>query len=154
MYVANMQQSLIILKPDVIQRGIIGEVITRLEKRGLKIVAMEFRQLERPLVEEHYAEHREKGFFNDVVSYMTSGPVVTMILEGHDAIAQVRATAGATKPFDATPGTIRHDFAMMMGRNIIHASANEADAEREIKLFFKPEQTVSYTRAIDTWINE
>ena len=151
---ANMQQSLIILKPDVIQRGIIGEVITRLEKRGLKIVAMEFRQLERSLVEEHYAEHREKGFFNDVVSYMTSGPVVTMILEGHDAIAQVRATAGATKPFEATPGTIRHDFAVMMGRNIIHASANEADAEREIKLFFKPEQIVDYTRAIDAWINE
>lgn len=151
---ANMQQSLIILKPDVVQRGIIGEIITRLEKRGLKIVAMEFRQLERALVEEHYAEHRDKGFFNDVVSYMVSGPVVTMILEGHDAIAQIRETVGKTKPFEATPGSIRHDYGMMMGRNIIHASANEADAEREVGLFFKPEQIVSYTRAIDAWINE
>lgn len=151
---ANMQQSLIILKPDVIQRGIIGEIITRLEKRGLKIVAMEFRQLERALVEEHYAEHRDKGFFNDVVSYMVSGPVVTMILEGHDAISQIRETVGKTKPAEATPGSIRHDYGMMMGRNIIHASANEADAAREVGLFFKPEQIVSYTRAIDAWINE
>ena len=85
---------------------------------------------------------------------MTSGPVVTMIVEGDEAIAQVRATAGLTKPFEATPGSIRHDFAMMMGRNIIHASANEADATREIGLFFKPEQIVPYTRAIDAWINE
>jgi nucleoside-diphosphate kinase len=152
--VANIQQSLIILKPDVVQRGIIGECIVRLERRGLKIVALEIRQLERSLVEEHYAEHKDKGFFNDVCSYMTSGPVVTMIVEGHDAIAQVRATAGATKPMEATPGTIRHDFALMMGRNIIHASANEADATREIGLFFKPEQIISYTRAIDVWINE
>lgn len=151
---ANIQQTLIILKPDVIQRGIAGEIITRLEQRGLKITALELRQLERPLVEEHYAEHREKGFFNSVVDYMTSGPVVTMIIEGVNAIAQVRATAGATNPFEATPGTIRHDYAVTVGRNIIHASANEADAAREIALFFKPEQIVSYPRAIDAWITE
>ena len=92
---ANFQQSLIILKPDVVQRGIIGECIVRLERRGLKIIALEIRHLDRALVEEHYAEHKDKGFFNDVCSYMTSGPVVTMIVEGHDAIAQVRrATVG------------------------------------------------------------
>jgi nucleoside-diphosphate kinase len=152
--VANIQQTLIILKPDVIQRGIIGEVITRLEKRGLRIAAMELRQLPRETVEQHYDEHRERGFFNAVVSYMASGPVVTMVVEGADAIAQVRATAGATNPLEATPGTIRHDFAMGIGRNIIHASANETDAAREVALFFKPEQVVSYSRAIDTWINE
>jgi len=152
--VANIQQTLIILKPDVIQRGIIGEVITRLEKRGLRIAAMELRQLPRETVEQHYDEHRERGFFNAVVSYMASGPVVTMVVEGADAIAQVRATAGSTNPLEATPGTIRHDFAMGIGRNIIHASANETDAAREVALFFKPEQVVSYTRAIDTWINE
>jgi nucleoside-diphosphate kinase len=150
--VANIQQSLIILKPDVIQRGIIGEVISRLEKRGLKIAAMELRQLETATVEQHYDEHRGKGFFAGVVSYMTSGPVVTMVIEGHNAIAQVRATAGATNPFDATPGTIRHDYATTLDFNIIHASANETDAAREIALFFKPEQIVSYTRAIDPWI--
>ena len=151
---ANIQQTLIILKPDTVQRGLVGEVIKRLEQRGLKIVAMEFRKLERATVEFHYEEHKEKGFFNDVCSYMSSGPVVTMIAEGHDAIEQVRATAGATKPMAATPGTIRHDFGMMMGRNLIHASANEADAAREIGIFFKPGQIVSYTRAIDAWINE
>lgn len=150
---ANIQQSLIILKPDVIQRGFIGEVIARLEKRGLKIAAMELRQLDRALVEEHYAEHKGKGFFEPVVNYMSSGPVVTMVIEGHNAIAQVRATAGATNPFDATPGTIRHDFALALDFNVIHASANETDAAREIALFFKPEQVVAYTRAIDPWIS-
>lgn len=151
---ANIQQTLIILKPDVIQRGIIGECIARLERRGLKIVAMEFRQLDRPLVEEHYEEHRKRTFFDAVCTFMTSGPVVTMIVEGDEAIAQVRATAGDTAPIDAKPGTLRHDFAMMKGRNIIHASADEKAATREIGLFFKPEQIVSYTRAIDAWINE
>jgi nucleoside-diphosphate kinase len=152
--VANIQRTLIILKPDTVQRGLVGEVVKRLEQRGLKIVAMEFRQLERATVEHHYDEHKAKGFFKDVCDYMTSGPVVTMIMEGHDAIAQVRATAGATKPMDAAPGSIRHDFGMMMGRNLIHASANEADAQREIGIFFKDTQIVDYTRAIDAWINE
>jgi len=152
--VANIQQTLIILKPDVIQRGIIGEIITRLEKRGLRIAAMELRQLPRETVEQHYDEHRTRGFFNAVVDYMSSGPVVTMVIEGADAIQQVRATAGATNPLEATPGTIRHDYAIGIGRNIIHASANETDAAREVALFFQPDQVISYSRAIDTWINE
>lgn len=151
---ANIQQTLIILKPDVIQRGIIGEIITRLEKRGLRIAAMELRQLPRETVEQHYDEHRARGFFNAVVDYMSSGPVVTMVIEGADAIQQVRATAGATNPLEATPGTIRHDYAIGIGRNIIHASANETDAAREVALFFQPDQVISYSRAIDTWINE
>jgi nucleoside-diphosphate kinase len=146
-----MERTLVIVKPDAVQRGLIGEVIGRLERRGLKIVAMELRQIDRALAERHYAEHQGKGFYDGLVSYITSGEVVTMVLEGPDAIAVTRATIGATRPVDATPGTIRGDLGLTVGRNLIHGSDGPESAEREVALFFG-DKLVSYERDIDKWI--
>ena len=133
---ANIQQSLIILKPDVVQRGIIGECIVRLERRGLKIVALEIRQLERALVEEHYAEHKGKPFFGSLVDFISSGPVLALAVSGESAISVVRTMMGATNPLDSAPGTIRGDFALELSENIVHGSDSKASARRELALFF------------------
>lgn len=148
---AELERTLVIVKPDGVQRGLIGEVIGRLERRGLKIVAMELRQIDRELAERHYAEHQGKGFYEGLVSYITSGAVVTMVLEGPDAIAATRATMGATRPVEAGPGTIRGDLGLTVGRNLIHGSDGPESADREINLFFG-EKLVSYERDIDCWI--
>ncbi|MFL5758784.1 MAG: nucleoside-diphosphate kinase [Thermomicrobiales bacterium] len=146
-----MERTLVIVKPDGVQRGLIGEVIGRLERRGLKIVAMDLRQIDRALAEQHYAEHQGKGFYEGLVSYITSGAVVTIVLEGSDAIAVTRATIGATRPLEAAPGTIRGDLGLTVGRNLIHGSDGPESAAREIALFFGG-QLVNYGRDIDKWI--
>ena len=142
------------IKPDAVQRGLIGEIISRLERKGLKIVAMKMLNVSRELAERHYAEHREKPFFESLVSYITSAPVVAMVVEGKNAVKVVRTLVGATNPQEALPGTIRGDFGMDIGRNVIHASDSLESAEREISLFFKPEEIVEYKRIDEDWLYE
>jgi nucleoside-diphosphate kinase len=150
--VTELERTLVIVKPDGVQRGLIGEIITRLERRGLKIVALELRQIDRALAERHYAEHAGKDFYASLVDYITSGPVVTMVLEGPEAIAVTRATVGATRPAAAAAGTIRGDFGLTVGRNLIHASDKPESAAREVELFFGSTARPSYSRDVDRWV--
>ena len=149
-----VERTLVIVKPDGVQRALVGELVARLERRGLKIVAMHLRQLDSAIAEEHYGEHRGKPFFSGLVGHITSGPVVLMVLEGPDAIAVVRETNGATNPAASTPGSIRADFALSIGRNLIHASDGAESAAREIALYFGEDALVTYERGIDRWIRE
>jgi len=150
----EFERTFVMVKPDGVERGVIGEVISRLERKGLKIVGMKMLKIDESLAKDHYAEHKGKPFFDSLVAYITSGPVVTMVVEGKEAIRVVRTLVGATNPRDASPGTIRGDFGMDLGRNIIHASDSEESAKREISLFFKPEEIFTYERVIDRWIYE
>jgi nucleoside-diphosphate kinase len=149
-----MERTLIIVKPDGVQRGLVGEILGRLERRGLKFVGLKFMQIERELAERHYAEHQGKPFYAGLVEYIMSGPVVVGVVEGPDAIRIVRATMGVTNPVEAAPGTIRGDLGVSIGRNLIHGSANADDAAREVSLFFGPNDLVAYSRATDAWILE
>lgn len=149
-----MERTLILVKPDGVQRGLIGDIIGRFEKRGLKLVGMKFMQMSDQLAGEHYGVHRERPFYNGLVEYITSGPVVAMVWEGNDAIAAARATMGATKPVEATPGTIRGDFGMEIGRNLVHGSDSLENGQKEVKLFFNEDELVSWNRATDSWIIE
>lgn len=151
---AAQEQTLVIIKPDGVQRGLVGEIIGRLERRGLKIVAMELRVIERELAERHYGEHKGKPFYDGLVDYITSGPVVTLVLEGPQAIAATRATMGATRPVEAAPGTIRGDLGMMVGRNLIHGSDSPESAAREVALFFPNGVASGWSRETDRWILE
>ena len=146
------ERTLVLVKPDGVMRSMIGEVITRLEKKGLKPVGMKLMYVDRTLAETHYAEHKGKAFFQDLVTYITSGPIVAMVWEGEGAIAAVRSLTGATDPAKASPGTIRGDLALNIGHNLVHASDSEASAAREIGLFFAPEEIVEYQREADKWI--
>jgi nucleoside-diphosphate kinase len=150
----SLQQTLVIVKPDGVQRGLIGKILARFEERGMKLVAMKMLQVSRELAEQHYAVHKGKFFYEDLVSYISSSPVVVMVIEGHEVIGAVRKMVGATKPWEAEAGTIRGDYAMMGLRNLIHASDAPETAKSEIALWFKPEELVSYTREIDRWVNE
>lgn len=141
-----MQRSLVLLKPDAIQRGLVWEIIARLEKRGLKIVAMKTMQLDETILKEHYAHLASKPFFPEIVSYMTLCPVIALILEWPNAIGALRNTLGATNPLEANPWTIRGDFALSIGFNLIHASDGEEAAVAEIKRFFKKEEVLEYSR--------
>jgi len=147
-----MEQTLIILKPDAIQRGISGEIISRFEKKGLKIVAMKMTLISREKAEYHYAEHKEKPFFKELVNFITSSPVILMVVEGDDAIKLARKLAGATKAIDAEPGTIRGDFVIHTGQNVVHTSDGPESAKREIENFFDKKEIFSYQREIDKWI--
>ena len=149
-----MQRSLVLLKPDTVQRGLVGEVVSRLERRGLKIVAMKLMTISRELANRHYDAHVGKPFFEGLVSFITSGPVVAMVLEGEDAVSLVRATMGATDPRDSGPGTVRGDLAISIGRNLIHGSDSEEAAVREIDLFFSADELVDYGRDTERWITE
>ena len=149
-----MEKSLVIIKPDGVQRALVGEVISRFERRGLRLAGLKLIQISRALAEEHYAEHKGKGFFEGTVQFMTSAPVVVMALEGPNAIAAARQTMGATKPNEAATGSIRADFGLDISRNIVHGSDKAETAEREIKLYFKPEELISYQRAGDVWLKE
>jgi nucleoside-diphosphate kinase len=142
------------VKPDGVQRGLVGAVIERFERRGLKIVGLKMIQVSRDLAEQHYAEHRGKPFFEGLVGFITSSPVVVGVLEGPSAIDMVRATVGATNPATSAPGTIRADFGLTIGRNLIHASDGPDAAQREVSLFFSPDELVSYERSIDSWLIE
>lgn len=149
-----MERTLIIIKPDGVQRALVGQVISRFEQRGLRLAGMKLMQISRELAEQHYAEHKGKGFFEPTVKYITSAPVVVFALEGPNAIAAARQTMGSTKPNEAATGSIRADFGLDISRNIVHGSANAADAERELALYFKPEELVQYQRAADGWLKE
>lgn len=151
---ATMERSLVIVKPDAVQRGLIGEIVARYEKRGLKIVAMKFEQISEETAKKHYGEHEGKPFFEGLVSYITSAPSVLMVVEGPDAIGIVRTTNGATKPAEAAPGTIRADFGVTIGRNLVHASDSVESAASEVENFFGGGGIVEWDRAIDAWIIE
>lgn len=149
-----MERTLIIVKPDGVQRGLAGEIISRLERRGLKIVGLKMLQVSRELAERHYGVHRGKPFYQGLVDYITASPVVVGVLEGPSAVSVVRGTVGATDPVKADAGTIRGDLGISIGRNLIHASDGLETAEHEIGLFFQPAELVSYERALDRWILE
>jgi nucleoside-diphosphate kinase len=152
--VANTERSLVIIKPDAVQRGLIGEIVARYERRGLKIAAMKFEQVARATAEQHYGEHEGKPFYEGLVSYITSAPSVLMVVEGPDAVGIIRKMNGATKPSEAEPGTIRADFGLTIGRNLVHASDSVENAQREVGIFFGDGGIVDYARVIDTWIIE
>jgi nucleoside-diphosphate kinase len=147
-----MERTFAMVKPDGVQRGLIGEVISRFEKKGIKIAAIKLMQITPELAEKHYAEHRERPFFADLVGFITSGPVAAMVLEGTNVISMVRTMMGATNPKDSTLGTIRGDFAMTIDKNIIHGSDSPESAVREIGIFFKEEEIVTYQKAGEEWI--
>jgi len=147
-----MERTLVLVKPDGVQRCLAGEILTRLEKRGLKIVALKMLHMDRALAERHYAVHREKPFFNDLVSFITSGPIIAAVLEGEKAIESTRQTMGATDPIKAAPGTIRADLGINMEHNLIHGSDSPENATAEIAIFFKPGEILSYTRDVDRWL--
>jgi len=146
-----MERSFVMVKPDGVQRGLVGEVISRLERRGLKLVAAKLMRVSRELAEQHYAELKDKPFFPNLIEFITSGPVMAMVWEGPNAIATIRKTMGATNPANAEPGTIRADFACDVSFNVVHGSDGPANAEREIKLWFG-EVEPSYERSVDRWI--
>jgi nucleoside-diphosphate kinase len=148
------QRTLVIIKPDAVQRGLIGPILERYERRGLKIVAMRLIQFDRDLAERHYGVHRGKPFFEGLVSYIISAPVVVMALEGPNAIAVVRKSNGATNAAEAEPGSIRGDFGLEVGRNLVHGSDSEETAEFELGLYFGAGDIVSYRRSTDPWIME
>lgn len=150
----NAEQTLIILKPDAIQRGLVGPILTRFEQRGLKLVGLKLLQVSDALARRHYAVHADKPFFAGLIEYITSGPVLVVAAEGPNAIAVVRATVGATRPHEAAPGSIRADFGLTVGRNLIHASDGPETAALELALWFTPQEMVAYTRAVDPWILE
>lgn len=149
-----MERTYVMVKPDGVQRGLVSEVISRFEQRGLKIVGLKMLQIPRELAEEHYGEHKGKAFFDALVGYITSSPVVAMVLEGKNAVATVREMMGATDPQKAAPGTIRGKFGLDIGRNVVHGSDSPGSAEREIGLFFKPDELVDYKLDIEHWIYE
>ena len=149
-----MEHSLVLVKPDGVQRGLIGEVVARLERRGLRMVGAKFMQVSKGLAEEHYAIHKGKPFYEGLISYITSAPVMAMAWEGPNAVAAIRQTMGATRPLEAAPGTVRHDFALEVGRNITHASDSPENGRQEVTLWFKKEELVSWRRDVDRWIFE
>jgi nucleoside-diphosphate kinase len=149
-----MERTLILIKPDAMERALAGEVISRLERRGLRIVAIRLFQMEENLAKQHYAEHEGKRFFQSLISYITSGPIIAAVFEGTGAVDSVRKTVGATNPANADAGTVRGDFGLETGRNLIHASDSPESAKREVALFFKEGQLVSHKRDIDRWIFE
>ena len=132
----DVERTLVLVKPDAVERGLTGEIIGRLERKGLKIVALEQRTLDRSTAEEHYAEHSEKPFFGDLVDFITGGPLVAAVAEGHRAVEAVRALMGVTDPIKSAPGSIRGDFATVMTENLVHGSDSPESAAREVKLFF------------------
>jgi nucleoside-diphosphate kinase len=149
-----VERSLVLVKPDGVQRALIGEVIARLERRGLRLVAAKFMWVSKELAEAHYSIHKGKPFYDGLIAYITAAPVMAMVWEGPNAVAAIRQTMGATRPWEAAPGTIRHDFALEVGRNLTHASDSPENGEKESDLWFKENEFVSWSREIDTWIFE
>ncbi len=150
----KMERTLVLVKPDAMQRGLAGEIIARLERRGLKIVAMKLLQMDEALARKHYAVHEGKPFFKPLVAYITSSPIIAAVFEGPRAVETVRNTMGATNPVQAAMGTIRGDLGLEIGRNLVHGSDSVENAEKEIALFFSPAEILSYERAVDRWIIE
>ena len=149
-----MERSLVLIKPDAVQRGLAGTIISRLERRGLKIIAMKMLQMDKSLAQRHYAVHKGKAFFDELVDFITASPIIAAVFEGEQAIEAVRQTMGETDPTKATPGTIRGDFGMDIGHNLVHGSDSSENAKSEISLFFSPEEILDYARDIDKWLTE
>ncbi len=149
-----MEKTFVLVKPDGVQRGLIGEIISRLERRGLKLVAAKFMQVSQELAETHYAIHKGKPFYEGLIRYITSAPVMAMVWEGPNAVAAVRQTMGATRPTEAAPGSVRHDFGLEVGRNLTHASDSVENGQKETALWFSPEELVTWGRAVDEWVFE
>ena len=149
-----MERTLVLVKPDGMQRGLAGDVLTRLERRGLKIAGLKLIQVSEDLARRHYAEHEGKGFYEGLIAYITSSPIIAAVLEGTNAVTAVRTTLGKTNPAAADAGTIRGDFGLETGRNLVHGSDSPESAAREIGLFFDESEVLSYPRDVDRWIFE
>ena len=149
-----MQKTFLAIKPDGVQRRLIGKIILRLEEKGFKLVGMKLMRVSNELAEKHYAEHKDKPFFKGLVSFITSGPIVAMVWEGKNIITSLRKIMGKTNPLDADLGTVRGDFAVDIGKNVVHGSDSEESAKREIALFFKEEELIKWEQDIQKWIYE
>jgi nucleoside-diphosphate kinase len=149
-----MEQTLVLVKPDGVQRSLVGEVISRLERRGIKLVAMKLMQVSDELAREHYGEHVERPFFRGLVDFITSSPIVAMVWEAEDVVQVVRGTMGSTNPVSAAMGTIRGDLGLNIGRNLVHGSDGPESAVREIALFFQPQEILNYAKSTDSWVTE
>ena len=150
----SVQRSLILVKPDAVQRGLVGTLLGRLEARGLKLIGLKLMRVDEALARKHYAEHVEKPFFSGLLAFITGSPVVAAVVEGPNAVDAVRATMGATDPIAAAPGTIRGDFSLEIGRNLVHGSDSPEAGEREVALFFSPAELLPWERDTDRWIIE
>lgn len=148
-----MEKTFLMVKPDGVQRNLIGEIVSRFEQKGFQLAGAKLMQIPQELAEQHYGEHKERPFFGELVEFITSGPVFAMVWEGENVISTARLMMGATNPKESAPGTVRGDFAVTVGKNIIHGSDSPESAEREINLFFKEEELVSYEKQINNWIN-
>ena len=146
-----MEKSLVLIKPDAVQRGLAGEIISRLEKKGLRIAAMKMLHMDRALAQRHYAVHTGKAFFDDLVDFITSGPVIAIVFQGRNAVEVIRQVMGGTDPAKASSGTIRGDFGIDIGHNLVHGSDSLDNASGEIDLFFSAEEILSYDRDLDNW---
>ena len=149
-----MERTLVLIKPDAMQRGLAGEIIARLERRGLRIVAMRMLRMDEGLADQHYAAHEGKAFFEGLIRFITSSPIIAAVFEGRNAVEIVRQAMGATDPAQAAPGTIRGDLGIDIGRNLVHGSDSLEAAEKEIGLFFQEREMLSYERSIDPWVFE
>ncbi len=147
-----IERTLVLVKPDGVQRQLVGRILARYEDRGLKIVGLKLERVSRELAEAHYAVHRDKPFFTGLVEFITSGPLVAAVLEGPEAINVVRAINGATRPEEAAPGTVRGDFALETAQNLVHASDSASTATEELALWFRPEELLDYERDVDRWV--
>ena len=147
-----IERTLVLIKPDGVQRQLVGRVLTRYEERGLKIIGLKLVHIDRAMAEAHYAVHRDKPFFAGLVAFITTGPLVAVALEGPDAIANVRTINGATRPVQAAPGTIRGDYALETAQNLVHASDGPETAVQELALWFRPDELLPYDRDIDRWV--
>jgi nucleoside-diphosphate kinase len=148
------EQTLVLVKPDGVQRGLVGEIIGRMERKGLRVHGLKMMQADEALARRHYAEHTEKPFFKGLSEFITSGPLVAMVLAGPNAVSNVRAMMGVTDPAKSAPGTIRGDFGLTIGMNLVHGSDSPERALQEIEIFFKPEEVVDYSRDVERWILE
>ncbi|MFS0645013.1 nucleoside-diphosphate kinase [Siminovitchia sp. 179-K 8D1 HS] len=147
-----MEKTFLMVKPDGVQRELIGEIVSRFEKKGFQLIGAKLMQISNELAEEHYGEHKERPFFGELVDFITSGPVFAMVWQGENVIAAARQMMGATNPKDAAPGTIRGDFGVTVGKNVIHGSDSPESAKREIGLFFKEEELIEYSKLINNWV--
>jgi nucleoside-diphosphate kinase len=149
-----MERTLVLIKPDAMQRGLATEILGRLERRGLRIVGLKLMQVDRALAERHYGEHAGKPFFEGLVSYITACPIIAAVFEGTNAVESVRNTMGKTNPKDAAPGTIRGDYGLEIGRNLVHGSDSVESGQREVSLFFSASEVLDVKRDVDTWVFE
>lgn len=147
-----MEKSLVLIKPDAIQRGLTGEIVTRLERKGLKIIAMKMLQMDKSLAQRHYAIHKGKAFFDRLVDFITSSPTIAIVFQGKDAVGVIRRTIGATDPVQARAGTIRGDFGLDIEHNLVHGSDSAENASKEIELFFSTEEIIDYHKDVNKWI--